>query len=929
MKLTDDQIRQLSEKLDDVMSLPKSDWQPWIAANAGTGDPVHEKLRALAVGGFLEKTFALIEKQDMENMSGLLVPPAQTGADINAVIGARIGPYELVELISQGGMGSVWLADRADGAYQRRVALKLPFVGKHAALLAKRFEVERDILALLEHPNIARFYDAGVDQATPFFALEYVPGQPITEFCRDKNLSLNARLDLMLQVLSAVGHAHSHLVIHRDLKPNNVLVSEAGQVKLLDFGISKLLSHSEMRGSNQRLRDVSPENAAAENNHNERIDRTDASDLTRAHGHAMTPRYASPEQLFSEPITTASDIYSFGVLLYTVLAGRSPYGETLNSIRAVRDVMTNGSIAPMNRASDDSSKSSNNPSPRIPHDLEAIVRKALARKSSERYQSANELADDIARYRARTPVRARARTPAYVAERFLRRNWIATTALVAGIAGVSTFAGIIYFESERLRATKAFLLEALTPTSYYNDGGGLFTHREMLNRAVAGIPARFSQEPEIAGELYAAIGESQFNLGEHEDALQTRLKAQPLIDAAHGRTSRESYRNAARATYLYLTQRRFTEFQPALADLRTRCPYRDGVPQDHCYSIERIQSQYWSEVGETRLAVARWNELDRTVTPNVPTQDPWHVQLNYWSSGVARSAGDLELSKRRWMGLLTQDSVSKKPLGQHMYGLAIARILNDAGLQTEAATLAQNMYDQGVQFMGDAFDPMLFYIPGVAESHVAAGIDKNAIANAESLLRKGIAMIEARNGATDESGLQQSAHTRAALGNALLAMGEYDDAIRWLTEARNLFNSRPIKHSESAHKAVLQLATIKAIKSDLYGAISDIVVSRKSAESEGDQIGLMRADALLSVLDANRAEADKRWIQVNAWMLRTGSRLPDIQLLFRLLQVQDKFGAARAFPPPQNDTAIQAIRDYARNILDTTQVAMQRRAERR
>jgi serine/threonine protein kinase len=924
MKLTDEQIRQLSDQLDDVMSLPKSHWQTWIEANAASGDPVHAKLRALAEGGFLEKTVALIDSGDAQNAANREPIDARTAAASNAVVGARIGPYQLVELVSQGGMGSVWIADRVDGAYQRRVALKLPFVGKHAALLAKRFELERDILALLEHPNIARFYDAGVDEQTPFIALEFVPGKAITEYCRDKNLSLNARLDLITQVLRAVGHAHSHLVIHRDLKPNNVLVTESGEVKLLDFGISKLLNQNEPRFNGKTTHAVGSieEAALPETTDPAANERTDASDLTRAHGHAMTPRYASPEQLFSEPITTASDIYSCGVLLYAVLTNRSPYGETSNSIRAVREAMNQGDIRPMNVSS------SSVDSLHIHRDLEAIVRKSLTRDVNRRYQSAAEFADDIARYRALTPVRARERTPAYVMSRFFRRNWIPATALTAGFATVSTFAGIIYFESERLRSTKAFLLEALTPTSYYNDGGGLLTHREMLNRAVGGIPTRFAQEPEIAGELYAAIGESQFNLGEHEDALRTRLKAQPLIDAAHGRTSLASYRNAARSTYLYLTQRRFAEFQTALTDLRTRCPYRDGVPPEHCYSIERIQSQYWSEVGEARLAAPRWNELDRLVTPTVPSQHPWHVQLNYWGGSVARNAGDIELSKRRWMALLGQDSVSKKPIGQHMFGLAIARTLNEAGLQTESAALAQSMYDQGVQFMGDAFDPMLFYVPGVADSHVAAGVDKNAIANAESLLRKGIAMIEARSGKADESALQQSAYTRAALGNVLLAMGDYDEAARWLEEAKNLFNNRPIKHSESAHKIVLQLAIINAVKSNLNRAIDDIVASKKSALDQGDEIGVMRADALLSVLETDRAKADAAWAKVNAWMLRTGARLPDIQMLFRVLRVNDRFGVDRAFPPPANDASIQAIRDYARSVLETTQVAMQRRAEK-
>ena len=207
--------------------------------------------------------------------------------------GALVGPYRLLRELGIGGMGAVWLAERADGTLKRQVALKLPRAAWSRGL-AERMARERDILASLEHPHIARLYDAGTDaQGRPFLALEYVEGQPIDVYCHERALNIPARLQLLLQVAHAVAFAHSRLVIHRDLKPSNILVTADGQVRLLDFGIAKL-----MEG-----------------------DRTQETQLTQLAGRALTLDYASPEQIRGEPIGTASDVYSLGVVAYELLAG--------------------------------------------------------------------------------------------------------------------------------------------------------------------------------------------------------------------------------------------------------------------------------------------------------------------------------------------------------------------------------------------------------------------------------------------------------------------------------------------------------------------------------------------------------------------------------------------------------------------------------
>ncbi|MBU6437148.1 MAG: serine/threonine protein kinase, partial [Betaproteobacteria bacterium] len=226
--------------------------------------------------------------------------------------GSMIGPYRLERELGHGGMGTVWLARRTDGTLDRAVALKLPFYGPHGRSFAERFARERDILASLAHPNIAGLYDAGVSEAgQPYLAMEWVDGVPIDEYCDAHRLTVDARIALFSQALSAVHYAHRNLVLHRDLKPGNILVTPDGQVKLLDFGIAKLMTEG----------------------------RAHETHLTAVEGRALTPDYASPEQVVGAPLTTASDVYSLGVVLYELLCGARPYQPRRDSRGALDDAI--------------------------------------------------------------------------------------------------------------------------------------------------------------------------------------------------------------------------------------------------------------------------------------------------------------------------------------------------------------------------------------------------------------------------------------------------------------------------------------------------------------------------------------------------------------------------------------------------------------
>lgn len=464
---------------------------------------------------------------------------AVAGADL---VGRRVGAYRLLQEIGRGGMGAVYLAERADAAYQERVAIKLVNQFLVDELTLRRFRSERQILANLHHAYIAQLHDGGSTQeGVPYLVMEYIEGEPLDVFCDSRRLSIPERLRLFLKVCAAVGYAHANLVVHRDLKPSNILVSADGTPKLLDFGIAKLL-------------DVDSDEAGVA--------------LTQTGQRPMTPEYASPEQIRNEPITTASDVYSLGVLLYQLLSGESPYHFNTRSAADIESVICDTPPrSPSTRVSrdrgyrekcapDNSALRATRPERLrrlLKGDLDAIVLMALRKEPERRYASVERFAEDVRRYLDARAVSARAETWGYLTRKFVARHRLAVAlgagfaVLVAGAfmreqalrAQSEQHAVQARIEAAKARAVSGFLTDMLSSADPEQAQGKEVTVREVLDDAARrlAVQASFAEQPIVAAELRHGIGRSYNALGLYERAqphLEASLEARrALLSADH------------------------------------------------------------------------------------------------------------------------------------------------------------------------------------------------------------------------------------------------------------------------------------------------------------------------------------------------------------------------------------------------------------
>jgi tetratricopeptide (TPR) repeat protein len=644
--------------------------------------------------------------------------------------GTIIGRYRVQRLLGRGGMGAVYLAERADQQYHQTVALKL--VGRNLlhAGVASRFRSERQILARLNHPNIARLLDGGhIEDGTPYLVMEYVEGQRIDHYCSERRLPVSARLRLMQQVCAAVQYAHQNLIVHRDLKAANIMVAGDGVPKLLDFGIAKLLDAE-----------------------------APAPDLTRLRDRVLTPEYASPEQLRGQPVGTASDVYNMGRLLYELLTGLSPYGNARRSLAELEHLICEQtpplpSVRVQAEAAHGPSSSQRALGRELAGDLDNIVLKAMHVDPARRYPTANAFARDIQSYLDGRPVQARPDTFTYRAGKFLRRNAWSTAsaaAVVVLIAGLTAFY-TSRLAAERDRATLAanqskqvagFLAGIFRVPDPWRGPGKPISAIEMLDRAAGDIEQHLQNEPIILSELLYEIADSYKGLADYERA--SRMLERSLAVKAHARLT---------AT---------PEYGETLYELA---------------NVQRFQGRFPAAEQNFRRALALQRRLFHAphadIAATLTHLGMLYSEMGRWRESLALEREALPMTIAVY-GTLHEESADR------MNNLALA--LQGAGQFLEA----QQSFQRAIAIQAQVMPPLHPDSLGT-KSNLGGLLDAMGHYRAAERQIRGI-LADRR--AVLGDGHPRLAYTLTAFGGTLTSLGNFDEAERVLSEARDSLTER-------------------------------------------------------------------------------------------------------------------------------------------
>ena len=513
----------------DALDQPEEVRAAWLAAACAETPSLHAEVASLLAA--FDEADDFLEDFTRGPVAALIEEVSRP----EPVEGRQVGPYRLVREIAHGGMGAIYLATRGDGQFEQQVALKLVRRGMGTEAVLHRFQQERQILAWLQHDGIARLFGGGVtEDGQPYFVMEFVEGEPITAYCDTHRLSVSERLRLFLAVGEAVRYAHRNLVVHRDLKPSNILVTVDGHVKLLDFGIAKVLSEGH-----------------------------EALSLTQTGARMMTPEYAAPEQVRGQPVTTATDVYSLGVVLYELLTGHRPYRFDRPSLVEVERVVceheperlstavghveevphrdgTTETITPR-QVSEARATQPDRLRRRLRGDLDTIVQKALRKEPERRYSSTDAFLDDIKRHLEGFPIAAKRDAIGYRMRKFAGRHQVGVVAsalvllvLLAGLAGTVWQSRIAAKEARKVEEVKTFLVSLFEKSDPATSSGMDVTAREMLDEGAKRIKAELAGQPEVQAEMMSVIGEIYVGLDLYDEAGPLLDQALALRRGIHG-----------------------------------------------------------------------------------------------------------------------------------------------------------------------------------------------------------------------------------------------------------------------------------------------------------------------------------------------------------------------------------------------------------
>ena len=887
MQITASNWQMLSPLVDEALALAPEARSAWLNAQTQLTESVHAQLAELIAVADAPETNTLF--QALPNLA-TTAPPGDFNRAARAP-GNIIGAYTLLRALGRGGMAEVWLARRNDGAYERDIALKLPLAHLPANHAAERLMRERNVLATLEHPAIARLYDAGIAaDGQPFLAMEYVEGETIIDYANHAKLNLRDRCKLMLQVLAALQYAHQHLVVHRDLKPSNILVRADGRVTLLDFGIAKVLGESD--------------GLAHE------------TELTRSVGNALTITYAAPEQLLGEPVTTATDLFSAGVVLFELLTGQRPFKNAeRNPVTLVQAIEKSTPSTWIGDVADAEALAHcfttvSSWQRAYSGDLAAICARALRREPSARYASAMTFRDDLRRYFDHQPVLAREGAWAYRSRKFFYRNrFEVTTAAVASVAslaiGVQAWVKTrdLQISEARVSAVESVVKRLFKGMSPDNNAPQVFTAKSLLDQSRPVLLQAAAASPKTRSETTLMMANLYLEIAAYDDAIS--LLNDEIVDArANGDLRREAWaqcliadayldtERAKPASEMLLKMRdqlrgivrepdvllaqidyrlgaaavlqeNFEEGSKRLTTARKALVALDDRPTDLLTRILDMQGTVARRQGDLKSAFAAFTEAKKNLPPGNDGQLlRYAVSINLISVDFAAGRHGEVIRAAR---VLQRELEGRLPDG-NQWSTGAATYLTAALIRTgqfDAATQQIEALKMRIDRKANDY----LYRVSTPEAQIALynGNSTQAVAAFTSLLNEG----NQRPASLDREA------SRRSLAHALLQQGRTDEAVTLLkiAEENFLLLTSNSKHPHVALTrillgcAYLKLEDWRNAEASLRPAYADLLASRGA-----EHYGTLLAASYLALLPtevasgkplaaelANRIERDLGW----------------------------------------------------------------------
>jgi serine/threonine-protein kinase len=753
---------------DAAVAMPVEERTAWLSGRCGHDTALRAEVESLLASHerphrVFDATVAGIEEGDEPTL-----PP-----------GCRIGAYQIEQLVGCGGMGVVYRATRSDEAFEKQVAIKIVPRGNDTAEILRRFRSERQVLASLDHPNITALLDGGTTpEGLPYFVMEYVAGEPIDAYCGRRALPLDDRLRLFLRVCAALQYAHQHLVVHRDLKPDNILVRDDGEPKLLDFGIAKLLEPSGL-----------------------------ATHTTVAL-RALTPRYASPEQIRGEPISTSTDIYSLGVLLYQLLTDRLPYVvEDKSSLDIERVICEEQPLRPSDAARNDVRAGAW--WHQLTGDLDAIALMALRKEPDRRYRSVEQFADDIGRYLQGLPIVAGPDTLGYRAAKFVRRNRLATAA--AAVAALALIVGIVATmwsariargeaaaasaareraeaEATRVQRMNTFLTNvlALPDPNWYSPGAGGradMTVADLLAQVGERIDRELGSYPDIAAEFHHTIGNTYRARGLYKDAQRHFAAAlalrRSLFGDQHPKVAESLYFLGASEMWLGSAKKAEELWRQAIAIER-----RLSVPDANLPQMLRDLGGILDARGDLDGAERAAAEALKLFEERYGADD---IRVAFAEQALGQVRFDRgDLASARHLLERARRILTSSPQG--FAGIAdILFTLGDVTLAEGDATGAEDLFRQAIEQSSAALGSDHPIVANQLMGLAAALNAQRRYRDAEDALRRSIAISRARMPPTDS----QVVRGLTLLSATLRGAGRPREGERYLREAVALVEKAP------------------------------------------------------------------------------------------------------------------------------------------